>query len=57
MIIFSKHAIEQNNKRKIPAEFIYQTVETPEKTINSIKGRKLLQKSFGDKILEVVIVE
>lgn len=57
MIIFSEHAKQQNERRKIPVEFIYQAIDDPDQELPSYKDRKLVQKSFGDKILEVVIVK
>lgn len=56
-IIFSDHAKQQRIERKIPLKDILQTVKNPVNRMNSYKDRELLQKEFGGKILEVIIVE
>jgi len=53
-IIFSTHSEDQNKIRKIPIARIKQTLQKPEKLIESFRGRNLYQKSFGSKMLEVV---
>lgn len=56
MIEFSNHAKERNRKRKIPKSWIIKTVENPKEIIDSLKGRKLNRRKFGNKILEVVTI-
>jgi len=56
MIIFSDHAEERSQERKIPKRLILETVAFPEKVIETFRGRKLHRKRFGDKILEVVTI-
>lgn len=56
MIEFSDHAKERNLKRKIPKDRIIKTVKEPEEILDSVRGRKLRRREFGDKILEVVTV-
>jgi hypothetical protein len=55
VIVFSTHSKEQNKIRKIPVSKIKQTLQKPDKIIESFRGRNLYQKSFGSKMLEVVI--
>lgn len=54
MIVFSEHAKERNRKRKIPEEWILETVRDPDKIISSFRDRKLRRKRFDDRLLEVV---
>ena len=56
MIEFSKHAIKQSLKRKIPKKKITETVKHPDKIIPSFRDRLLRQKKFGNRILEVVTI-
>lgn len=53
-IEFSEHARKQFKERKIPKAQVTQTVKTPARKIKSFRNRKLLQKHFGSRILEVV---
>lgn len=55
-IEFSEHAIEQIKARKIPKRIILETVKKPENKFKSFKMRRLRQRSFGSKMLEVVTV-
>ena len=55
--IFSDHAKEQLVERKIPKKIVLETVKNPQKKIKSYKSRELRQRRFGDKILEVVIIQ
>lgn len=54
-IVFSSHSKEQNKIRKIPVSKIKQTLLNPDKIIKSYRDRKLYQKSFGSKMVEVVV--
>ena len=54
---YSPHAKDQIKYRNIPFSKIRPTVKSPEKIIFSYKTRKLYQKTFGKKTLEVVVVE
>lgn len=56
-IIFSDHANTQRSERKILKKYILQTIKNPENSIKSFKDRRLLQKQFGGKILEVVTIK
>ncbi len=53
-IIFSDHAKQQLRRRKIPQKLVIETIKNFEGKGASFKERKLRQKTFGDKILEVV---
>jgi hypothetical protein len=55
-VLFSDHAVGQIRKRKISKQLILEVINEPEKEIGSFRTRRLLQKRFGGKILEVVIV-
>ena len=50
----SDHAKKQRIERKIPLEQILKTVKNPNNRAKSFKNRRLLQRDFGGKILEVV---
>ena len=56
-ILFSEHALEQLQSRKILIKNVHATIRNPENKLKSFRGRELRQKVFGDKILEVVIYE
>ncbi len=56
-IIFSEHALEQLKTRKVLKRQVRETIKNPTDKIKSFRGRELRQKSFGDKILEVVIYQ
>ena len=56
-IIFSDHAKSQRIERKIPKQYVLETIKTPENKLTSFKNRQLLQRQFGDRILEVVIIQ
>ena len=56
-IKLSDHAKSQRVERKIPLEQILKTIKKPKNKGESFKNRRLLQRSFGGKILEVVIVK
>lgn len=53
-IVFSDHAKKQRIERKIPLKDILKTVKNPQRKMKSFRNRRLLQRKFGDKILEVV---
>ena len=55
-IKFSDHARKQIKERKIPVNIVSQTVKNPERKLASSRNRKLRQRQFGSKILEVVTV-
>lgn len=55
-IEFSDHAIEQIKARKIPRKRVLITVRQYENKLKSSRNRRLRQKRFGSKILEVVTV-
>jgi hypothetical protein len=53
---FSDHAKIQIQRREIPKNRIVETVQNPEETENSYRGRVLQRKRYQDKILEVVTI-
>lgn len=53
-IIFSDHAKKQRIERKIPLKDVLETIKKPQNKLKSFRNRQLLQRKFGDKILEVV---
>ena len=53
----SDHAKKQRIERKIPLEQIIKTVKNPKIKAKSFKNRELRQREFGDKILEVVVIQ
>ena len=56
-IKLSDHAKNQRIERKIPLKDILEAVRKPQNKLGSYKNRKLLQREFGGKILEVVTVK
>ncbi len=54
-IVLSDHAKKQRIERKIPLKDILQTIKNPQTKKKSYRDRRLLQKEFNGKILEVVI--
>lgn len=56
MIVFSDHAIDQNEKREIPESRIVRTVTDPDAVEPSSRGRVIRRKRFGKKVLEVITV-
>lgn len=54
-IEYSKHAKERAGFRKISKRRILITIGLPDKTLSSFRDRKVIQKKFGSKTLEVVI--
>lgn len=56
-IKFSDHALEQIKRRGLSRKKILETVKSPDSELSSSRGRRLLQKKFGGKVLEVVTVE
>ena len=56
-IIFSDHAKSQRLERKIPKQHVLTTIKSPQKKVESFKSRQLLQRRFGDRILEVVTIQ
>lgn len=55
-IEFSDHVVEQIKRRGISKKKVLETVDNPDREMLSSRGRRLLQKKFGDKVLEVVSV-
>lgn len=55
-LIFSDHAKLRLKQRSIPKELVLETVEKPDKRKRSPRTRRLYQRKYGDKILEVVAV-
>lgn len=53
-IKFSEHALLRLKGRKISKLRVENSIKFPDKIIKGDRGRKLRQKKFGDKILEVV---
>ena len=55
-IKYSDHAKKQIKERKIPVNSVNETVKNSERKIISSRNRKLRQRQFGSKILEVITV-
>lgn len=55
-IVFSDHAKFQIKKRSVSKKQIIETIKNPQEILPSFKNRRLRQRRFGDKILEVVTV-
>lgn len=55
-IKFSDHAKDNLKERKISEKRVVETVNNPDNILTSFKNRRLRQKRFGDRILEVVTV-
>lgn len=55
-IIFSEHAEKQLKERYISKKRTTEAVKNPDRILESFKNRRLRQRRFGDKILEVVTV-
>ena len=55
-INFSEHAKKQFEERYISRKRVIKTVKNPDTILASFKKRRLRQRGFGDKILEVVTV-
>ena len=56
MIVFSAHAVQRIRARKISRLLVVETIKHPQKIISGNRGRKLRQRKFGDKILEVITI-
>jgi hypothetical protein len=52
----SGHAKIRLKQRGIPQKRVIQTIETPDHLRFSYRNRRLYQKRFSDKILEVVAI-
>lgn len=55
-IVFSDHAKKQLKERYVSEKRIIEAVRDPNKVLSSFKNRRLRQRRFGDRILEVVTV-
>ncbi len=53
-IEFSKHARERIKTRRISKNRVVKTIQNSAKILQSFRFRKLFQKNYGDKMLEVV---
>lgn len=53
-IEFSKHAQERIKSRRISRARILKVISDPDNVIFSFRSRKLFQKKYGGKMLEVV---
>jgi hypothetical protein len=56
-IKFSQHAEAQLKTRNISHNRVKQTISKPEKVSKSYRGRKVLNRKYNSKILEVIIRE
>lgn len=54
---YSSHAKDQIKYRRIDLAMVRLTVKSPDNIVPSYKNRKLFQKKFKKKTLEVVAVE
>ncbi len=55
--IYTKHAEDNIFDRKISKDLIEETIINPNKIVNSIKGRRISEKVFGNRKLRVVYKE
>jgi uncharacterized membrane protein len=55
-IVFSDHARKQLKERYVSKKRTIEAVRNPDKVLASFKNRRLRQRRFGDRILEVVTV-
>lgn len=53
-IVFTDHAKANLIERKIPIKLIQEVILNPDKYFNSKKGRKINQKTFGNRDLRVI---
>lgn len=53
-IEFSEHAKERLKVRKISKLKVLEVINNPERTVRSFRSRKLIQRRYGGKILEVI---
>lgn len=56
-IVYSKHARQNMFERRIPKEYVKDTILNPDKITDSKKGRKIAQKIIGNKSLRVIYLE
>ena len=56
-IIFSDHARAQIFRRGITHARVLDAIDKPDNLETSFRGRKLYQKKFRGRILEVVVIE
>jgi len=54
-IVFSEHALDRIKERKIPKLKVFATIKNPQNQVESYRGRILIRRNFGSKILEVII--
>ncbi|PIN95261.1 hypothetical protein COU53_00170 [Candidatus Pacearchaeota archaeon CG10_big_fil_rev_8_21_14_0_10_30_48] len=57
IFIYTEHSKESLFERKISKEFVENTIINPDKIFESIKGRKIAQKEFNNKLLRVIYKE
>ena len=55
-IKFSEHAKEQLKERYLSEKRTIEAVKNPDTILTSFKNRRLRQRRFGDRILEVVTI-
>lgn len=55
-IVFSKHALDQLKRRRIPQRKVIEALKTSGKKKVSFRHRVLRRKRFDDKLLEVVTI-
>jgi len=55
-IAFSDHAGNQLKERYVSKKRTIEAVRNPDNVLASFKNRRLRQRRFGDKILEVVTI-
>ena len=56
-IIYSDHAKQNMLERRISHKEVEETILNPEKSIDSRKDRKIVQKTIGNRLLRVVYKE
>lgn len=55
-IELSDHANEQNRRRSIPLNDIFETVKNPDEVKPSFRNRTIYRKTFDNRMLEMITV-
>lgn len=53
--ILTDHLNEQLRERKIPRDFLFDTLNNPEEIIPGDKGRKIYHKIINRKLMRVIV--
>jgi len=54
---FSQHGLEQIRRRGISKTRVKKAIQKADNQQATFKGRRIFQKRFGKKLLEVVVIE